>query len=82
MSILDFLVVDSKIEDKKVVENLERWKEQLNFLLSRIHIGSGSPQNAEIGSVGEIFLRTDGGASTTLYVKESGSATNTGWVAK
>jgi len=31
--------------------------------------------------VGSILLRTDGGASATLYVKESGTG-NTGWVAK
>lgn len=31
--------------------------------------------------VGSLFTRTDGGASTTLYVKESGTG-NTGWVAK
>ena len=32
-------------------------------------------------AVGSIYSRTDGGASTSLYVKESGSG-NTGWVAK
>jgi hypothetical protein len=31
--------------------------------------------------VGTIFLRTDGGTGTTLYVKESGTGTS-GWVAK
>jgi len=31
--------------------------------------------------VGSIFTRTNGGANTTLYVKESGAG-NTGWVAK
>jgi hypothetical protein len=29
-----------------------------------------------------MFLRTDGGAGMTLYVKESGAAGKTGWVAK
>lgn len=43
--------------------------------------GTGSPEGAITAGVGTIFLRTDGGASTTLYVKESGSG-NTGWVAK
>jgi hypothetical protein len=43
--------------------------------------GTGTPESAVTAPVGSLFLRTDGGASTTLYVKESGSG-NTGWVAK
>lgn len=46
-----------------------------------IRRGTGSPEGAVTASVGTIFLRSDGGASTTLYVKESGAG-NTGWVAK
>lgn len=44
--------------------------------------GNGTPEGAVIGSIGDLFSRKDGGAVTTLYVKESGAATNTGWVAK
>jgi hypothetical protein len=44
--------------------------------------GTGVPNSAVVGSVGDLFVRTDGGSSTTLYVKESGNGTNTGWVAK
>lgn len=43
--------------------------------------GSGTPEGAVTAPVGSMFTRTDGGASTTLYVKESGVG-NTGWVAK
>lgn len=43
--------------------------------------GTGSPEGAVTGSPGDLFLRIDGGAGTTMYVKETGSATNTGWVA-
>lgn len=43
--------------------------------------GSGTPEGVVTAPVGSMFTRTDGGASTTLYVKESGSG-NTGWVAK
>lgn len=46
-----------------------------------IRTGTGSPNSAVSGSVGDIFLRTNGSTSTTLYVKESGSATTTGWTA-
>lgn len=44
--------------------------------------GTGSPEGAIVGNPGDTYQRTDGGAGTSFYVKESGSATNTGWVAK
>lgn len=43
--------------------------------------GTGSPQSAVTAPVGSLYLRTDGGAGSTLYVKESGTG-NTGWAAK
>lgn len=43
--------------------------------------GSGSPEGVRTAPVGSLYTRTDGGANTTLYVKESGTG-NTGWVAK
>ena len=43
--------------------------------------GAGSPEGVLTGVVGTLYTRTDGGANTTLYVKESGVG-NTGWVAK
>jgi hypothetical protein len=43
--------------------------------------GTGTPEAAVTAGVGSIFHRTNGGASTCLYVKESGTG-NTGWVAK
>lgn len=46
-----------------------------------IRSGSGSPESAVTGNVCDLYLRTDGGASTTMYIKESGTG-NTGWVAK
>lgn len=43
--------------------------------------GTGSPEGVITANVGSLYLRRDGGASTTLYVKESGTG-NTGWIAK
>ena len=43
--------------------------------------GAGSPEGVITAAVGSMYTRTDGGAGTSLYVKESGSG-NTGWVAK
>ena len=48
---------------------------------AQLYAGTGTPESAVTAAVGSLFLRTDGGASTSLYVKESGSG-NTGWVAK
>lgn len=48
---------------------------------AQIQAGTGSPEGAVTGSVGDLYLRRDGGAGTTLYIKESGAG-NTGWVAK
>ena len=43
--------------------------------------GAGSPESVVTAPVGSLYTRTDGGAATTLYVKESGTG-STGWVAK
>jgi hypothetical protein len=43
--------------------------------------GAGTPEGVVTAPVGSLFTRTNGGAGTTLYVKESGSG-NTGWVGK
>lgn len=53
----------------------------LASVLSMIHTGAGSPESVLTATVGHIYLRNNGGAGTTLYVKESGSG-NTGWIAK
>jgi hypothetical protein len=49
--------------------------------LNLIKSGTGAPEGNITATVGSLFLRTDGGAGTTLYVKESGSG-DTGWIAK
>jgi hypothetical protein len=43
--------------------------------------GTGSPESVVTAKVGSLYSRLDGGAGTTLYVKQSGTG-NTGWVAK
>ena len=47
----------------------------------QILTGNGSPEGFATALLGSLYLRKDGGASTTLYVKQSGTG-NTGWVAK
>jgi len=40
-----------------------------------------SPESVVTAPVGSVYQRTDGGAGTSIYIKESGTG-NTGWVAK
>jgi hypothetical protein len=46
-----------------------------------LSVGTGNPNGVVSSVVGGLCLRRDGGAGSTLYVKESGTG-NTGWVAK
>ena len=48
---------------------------------TEIFSGPGSPEGVHISPKGSLYLRTNGGAGTTLYIKESGTGA-TGWVAK
>ena len=47
-----------------------------------IQSGFGSPNSVLVGNPGDLYLNKSGGAGTSVYVKESGAGTNTGWVAK
>lgn len=47
-----------------------------------IHAYSGNPEGALAGAIGALCVNLNGGAGTTLYVKESGAGTNTGWAGK
>lgn len=49
---------------------------------TRVLTGQGSPEGVVVAKVGRLYARSDGGAGTTLYVKESGNNTDTGWTAK
>jgi hypothetical protein len=43
--------------------------------------GFNTPEGNVVANVGSIFMRSNGGAGTSMYVKESGTG-NTGWVGK
>jgi len=61
---------------------LRHLSELKDALDERFKFGAGSPEGVVTANVGCQYINTDGGASTTLYLKESGTGTNTGWVAK
>lgn len=43
-----------------------------------ISAGSGTPESRIAANIGSMYLCTNGGAGTVLYIKESGTGT-TGW---
>jgi hypothetical protein len=53
-----------------------------NRFAGRLFVGSGTPEAVVVAGVGALFLRTDGGAGTSLYVKEADDGLNTGWAGK
>ncbi len=55
--------------------------ESVNVNGTPILSGKGSPQGVVKAPVGTLYLRSDGGAGTTLYVKEAGTGSD-GWTGK
>lgn len=47
----------------------------------RVYRGYGSPLNVVAAGIGSVYMRLDGGAGTSVYIKESGTD-GSGWVAK
>jgi len=47
-----------------------------------VTVDLGSPEGVVAARVGSLYLRADGSSGATLYIKESGNGTTTGWVAK
>jgi len=66
------------VSDKAAATSFAFYGQNSNLIWT---VGTGSPNSVVSARVGSLFTRTDGGAATTLYVKESGTG-NTGWVAK
>jgi len=47
-----------------------------------VRYGAYSPNGSVTGGLGSIWIDTLGGSGTTLWIKESGANTDTGWVGK
>jgi hypothetical protein len=82
LSSLEGLQRTPVLDDKGVMSwPWMQWFITLFRILAYLKIGTGAPEAKVTAPVGTLFLRLDGGANTTLYVKESGIG-NTGWVGK
>ncbi|WP_395443568.1 hypothetical protein [Caulobacter sp. UC70_42] len=66
---------------RKMNAILAALNERTTAIESMVRSGAGSPEGNVAAPKGTAYLRSDGGANTTLYVKESGTGTS-GWVAK
>lgn len=68
-------------------QSLARLVQELDTIIarldgvSRVDVGYGTPEGLVARPVGWLYLRLDGAANTTLYVKESGTSRE-GWAAK
>lgn len=57
------------------------WREFLTTIAQWVRWGDGTPEGNETAPMGTLYLRRDGAAATTLYVKTTGEDA-TGWTAK
>lgn len=48
----------------------------------RIFYGYGSPENVVVANIAAVYMRKDGGANTSIYVKEANNDAANGWVGK
>lgn len=71
------------VDDPVINRNFEALAQLFSTLAEvPFFVGAGSPNTVVTASPPAIYFNRTGGAAVTIYVKESGSATNTGWVAK
>lgn len=80
-------ITTEKINSREGLNEINRMIKTLFDLVAgdgeqvRVFNGNGSPEGSVVAGVGSIYMRVDGGASTSIYVKESGTGA-TGWIAK
>jgi hypothetical protein len=72
---------DLREHAEQVQRNFEKIDKVLRALELVDFIGTGDPNTIVTASPGATYRNRAGGAGTSLYVKESGVATNTGWTA-
>ena len=82
-----FLPIQTSVDDPTTKQPRTIWLKWFQFLdslirgtpaLCTITYGTGSPESVVVAPIGSLFIRTDGGASTVLYIKEA-NTTAIGW---
>ncbi len=75
------MAIKAPVQMPKTDREFQKWLSEAYDL--RLKFGTGSPEGVIPADRGTIYMRTDGGAGTTMYVKETGDyPVATGWVAK
>jgi hypothetical protein len=71
------------VADEAAQRNFETIARLLSVLTEiPFYVGTGTPEAVVTASPPAIYFNRSGGAGTTVYLKESGTATNVGWVGK
>lgn len=81
VNIFQFATHTNEIAMRSSADNGANWTVWRGFDISKIVYGANTPEGSITANIGTLYLRTNGGANTTLYVKESGTG-NVGWIAK
>jgi hypothetical protein len=76
---IDGRVPDESPELQRVLRELAQ---AVNVLAGRVFVGEGDPEGVVVAPKGAIYLRTDGGASTSVYFKTDDDGQASGWTAK
>ena len=66
------------LEPQRVIRELA---EQVNIAAGYLFVGAGDPSGNIVANRGAVYLRTDGGAGSTLWIKEADDGLATGWTA-
>lgn len=67
----------------KQTQYFRKWAEQVRRVFRKVPsfpTGTGSPEGVLNGELSDMYIRTDGTSTTTLYVKTTNGG-NTGWQA-
>jgi hypothetical protein len=77
-------LVGARVGDPAVDRGMAQIEEAVRRLERRgeIFTSDGPPEGKISAPLGSMALNIRGGAGTTLYVKESGGSSSTGWVGK
>lgn len=71
--------------DGRLTRPWQEWYGEVQRVITAmpaIQTFNGDPNGSVFGVLGDLVADTTGGAISTLWVKESGNGTKTGWVAK
>lgn len=66
---------------RAIDDKVRKWMDKIyDTLNARFKFGEGSPEGVVTADIGAQYANLSGGGST-LWIKESGNGTNTGWTA-